>query len=373
MRLRLLALARSRADIGLAAALAAAAQLEIWTNGPVEHRLAYATLAIAGTGIIAVRRRAPFVVLLVVVLAFGGASTIAAPSQEDSIALALALAVALYSAGAYLGGRSAIVGGVAAVSIALIAVATDPEPAKPEDVVFFLALLTSPWIAGRAIRRRSRREAELVVERDERARLAVAEEQERIARELHDVVAHAISVVVLQARGARHALESDVDEAREALAAIETTASAALTEMRRLLGLLRRDDAALAPQPGLAQLDALAMTVRAAGLPVEVRVEGEGRELAPGVDLSAYRIVQEALTNALKHAGHAQARVLVRYEPEHVELEVSDDGAGAGVADAPGHGLVGMRERAAIVGGEIEAGPRAGGGFLVRARLPRAT
>jgi signal transduction histidine kinase len=209
-------------------------------------------------------------------------------------------------------------------------------------------------------------------EREEKARTAVAEERVRIARELHDVVAHAISLIVLQARGGRRSLATDPAETLEALDTIEATGSQALAEMRRLLGMLRTDDEqiALAPQPSLRYLDALAAQVGEAGLAVDLSVEGEPIELPPGVDLSAYRIVQEALTNALKHAGPATARVVVRYRENDLELEITDTGLGAGASDGEGHGLVGMRERVSLYGGKIEAGPQDGGGFAVRARLP---
>jgi signal transduction histidine kinase len=167
-------------------------------------------------------------------------------------------------------------------------------------------------------------------------------------------------------------LDHDAAESRRAFDTIERTSEQALGEMRRLLGMLREsdEDLAHAPQPTLARLDALAEQVRASGLPVEVETIGKPVELPPGVDLSAYRIVQEALTNALKHAGPARARVVVRYGPEDLELEVIDDGAGSGNGGGSGHGLIGIRERVAVVGGDIEAGPRADGGFAIRARLP---
>jgi signal transduction histidine kinase len=185
-------------------------------------------------------------------------------------------------------------------------------------------------------------------------------------------------VVVVQARGGRAQLRAGApDESLQAFDAIERTGEQALGEMRRLLGLLRQDDEQLArsPQPSLARLDALAEHVRAAGLPVELRVDGERVELPPGVDLSAYRIVQEALTNALKHAGRARAVVRVAYGPDVLEVEVTDDGAGAasGNGAGGGHGLLGIRERVALVGGELDAGPLPGGGFVVRARLPYET
>jgi signal transduction histidine kinase len=242
--------------------------------------------------------------------------------------------------------------------------------------------------------------AQLATEQELRSRWAVAEERARIARELHDVVAHSVSVMVVQAGAARRTLATSPAQATTALGQIESTGRQALVEMRRLLGLLRDGDhdAALAPQPGLAHLESLAEAAREAGLPVEVEVEGEPRPLPAGVDLSAYRIVQEALTNSLKHAGRARARVRVCYGREALEVQVLDDGTGlpvqardggAGLAVvrlrpggllevtdpvAPaaggGNGLIGMRERVAMFGGSLEAGPRPGGGYRVAARLP---
>jgi signal transduction histidine kinase len=279
--------------------------------------------------------------------------------------------VAIYTAGAHLRGRRLLAGLVLVLVALVLAIAGDGESWNVSGVLFFAFWVGGPFLAGMAMRVRRERERLLARERDERARLAVADERARIARELHDVVAHAISVIVLQARGARASLVVDRDEAREAVDAIERTASQALAEMRRLLAVLRMDDdATLAPQASLDQLDALAGEVRGAGLPVDVRVEGRPRPLAPGLDASAYRIAQEALTNALKHAGRARATVVVRYGPDAVELEVADDGAGAANGGDGGHGLIGMRERAALFGGTVAAGPRAGGGFVVRARLP---
>jgi signal transduction histidine kinase len=238
------------------------------------------------------------------------------------------------------------------------------------------------WFVGRTIRQ-SRLQAErlqdlatqLELEREEKARTAVAEERSRISRELHDVVAHSVSVMVVQSQAAQRLLEGEQRNARQALESIETTGRQALTEMRRLLGILRRTDAelALAPQPGLEHLDALIEQTREAGLPVELSVEGDVGSLPPGVDLTAYRIVQEALTNTLKHAGPAHARVTIRRRDDGMELEVADDGAASGKGDGSGQGLIGMRERVALYGGALESGRRDGGGYIVRARLPLAS
>jgi signal transduction histidine kinase len=230
-------------------------------------------------------------------------------------------------------------------------------------------------VVGRHRRRTRHAEARAgraEADREQRAREAVADERTRIARELHDVVAHAISVIVLQAKGGRRMLAIEPEQTRQALDTIVDSGEQALTEMRRLLGMLRRsdDELAMAPLPSLRQLDILAEQVSSAGLPVELRVEGEPVALAPAVDLSAYRIVQEALTNALKHAGPARARVVVRYGARDLELEISDDGRGTATANGGGHGLAGMRERADLFGGEVEGVDRPEGGFVVRARLP---
>jgi signal transduction histidine kinase len=204
------------------------------------------------------------------------------------------------------------------------------------------------------------------------AREAVAEERARIAREMHDSVAHSVSVMVLQAGAAEQVLAVSPDRARESLQTIQDIGREAIVELRRMLGLLRDpvEDASLAPQPSVGRLDTLFGQVRAAGLPVELTIEGQPRRLPPGVDRSAYRIVQEGLTNALKHAGPAHASVTLRYGDRALELEVLDDGRGATDANGGGFGLIGMRERAALYGGELDAGARPGGGYALRARLP---
>jgi signal transduction histidine kinase len=215
----------------------------------------------------------------------------------------------------------------------------------------------------------------LELEHEEAARRAVDEERQRISRELHDVIAHSVSVMTVQAGAVRRLLLPEQERERAALEAVEETGRQALTEMRRLVGMLRdreSEQAApeLAPQPGLQTLELLLGTVREAGLPVELEVEGEARELAPGVDLSAYRIVQEALTNALKHGGPAQAWVTLRWSRDELELEIANDGESSANGQGAGHGLAGLHERVAIYGGEFVSGPRPGGGYLVRARLP---
>ena len=209
-------------------------------------------------------------------------------------------------------------------------------------------------------------------ERVERARLAVADERTRIARELHDIVGHSVSVMTVQASAARLLLKPHQEKEREALMVVEQTGREALAEMRKMVGVLRRPEEApaLAPQPSLEHLDRLIAHTGESGLPVELKIEGRPEPLPPGVDLTAYRLVQEALTNAVKHANAGHADVLVRYGDGYVEVTVTDDGTGDGGGDSGGHGLVGMRERVAVYGGELEAGPQAAGGYKLRARWP---
>jgi signal transduction histidine kinase len=241
-------------------------------------------------------------------------------------------------------------------------------------VAVALAVALTAFVVERRGRRADEleaRAARLEQEREERDRAAAAAERLRIARELHDVVAHSVSVMTVQAGAARVVLDAQPGRVRESLQAVEETGRQALAELRRLLGVLRLEEGepALAPQPGLADLDALLAQARGAGLPVQRTIEGEPAALPPGVDLAAYRIVQEALTNARRHAAAAQARVAVRYGQGIVELEITNEGRRA-IPGEGGHGLVGMRERAALYGGELEAGPRPDGGYAVRARLP---
>ena len=241
------------------------------------------------------------------------------------------------------------------------------------DATSFTVIATVATVLVRlGIRGRDRRADLAEREREVAAREAVVEERARIARELHDAIAHNVSMMVVQAGAERRVLNDEQASTREVLATVESIGRGALTEMRRLVGMLRTDENdPLTPQPGLADVPRLIEQVRESGLPVELRIEGEPRELPVGLELSAYRIVQEALTNALKHAGDAHASVHVRYGPESLELEVVDDGAGDAMpVDSGGHGLVGMRERVALYGGRFEAGRRPAGGFTVRVLLP---
>ena len=247
------------------------------------------------------------------------------------------------------------------------------------DFIFIPAVFAIAWLAGFALRERAaqadaaeQRAVHAERERESAARLAVAEERARITRELHDIVAHSLSVMVLQVGAVRHRLPEVVAEDKAALTTVEQAGRTALAEMRRLLGALHDDgrDVELAPQPGLDHLDSLVERVGTAGLRVQVHVEGDPSSLPRAIDLSAYRIIQEGLTNSLKHAGASRADVTVCYGVERLKLEVRDDGVGATRSDGLGRGLLGIRERVKIYGGEMSAGVAPGGGFVLSAQLP---
>jgi signal transduction histidine kinase len=265
---------------------------------------------------------------------------------------------------------------------ATIVVYNDPAH-TPGEFIFIPILCAIGWLAGYALRERSaqaeaaeQRAIQAEREREAAARIAVAEERARIARELHDIVAHSVSVMVLQIGAVRHNLPESLPDGKEALKGVERAGRTALAEMRHLLGAMRHegDDLQLAPQPGLDDLGPLLEDVRRAGLPVQLQVDGTPRPLSRALDLSAYRIVQEGLTNALKHARASRAEVILRYRPDDLEIEVRDDGRGGGPgSDGRGHGLVGVRERVKIYGGEMTAEIANGGGFILSTRLPLRT
>jgi signal transduction histidine kinase len=263
-------------------------------------------------------------------------------------------------------------------SSAAILIYNDPNHTPGEFIVIPL-LFVMAWLAGFALRERAEqaeaaeeRATHAEREREAAARIAVAEERARIARELHDVVAHAVSVMVLQVGAVRHKLPQELEEDVDALRRVEEAGRTALAEMRRLLGAMRRDGDGfeLAPQPGLDSLESLLEDIGRAGLPVRLHVDGDPFPLPRAIDLSAYRIVQEGLTNALKHAQASHADVTLRYRPDELQIEVRDDGCGAATVDGLGHGLVGVRERVKIYGGEMTAATASGGGFILSARLP---
>jgi signal transduction histidine kinase len=367
----------------LALALLILGQAEVWGGATYQGdpvypgpRLANALLVVPLLALpLAFRRRAPLaslgLVLATVVcasLAFGG---------DEAASTFVVWLVAVYSATANADRPYVVL--AAGLVVGTVHELRDPHVHGIGDVVFAAGLLAIAWLFGLAVRRRHGRivtlegEKELLTaERERRAREAVEAERARIARELHDVVAHAVGVVVVQAQAGQRLVGRDDDRARESLEAIEETARTALQEMRRLLGMLREaDDASLAPQPGLAQVDELVAQMTDAGLPTRVEVTGEPVPLPAGLDLAAYRLVQEGLTNALKHAGAARATVSIRYGDRDLLVEVADNGNGVDVnGDGGGHGLVGLRERVTLYGGELESGPRPDGGWQLRARLP---
>ena len=327
------------------------------------------------------RARAPLAVGLWVNAAnAAGAVAIGVPLSAAS--LFVAWLCALYALVVHTGPR-AFAGGVAATIASFLVVAAGAPAARPNLVAWMLATVTGMVVMRRIVRRRdvhaealARHAALLDRERELHEREAVLEERARIARELHDVVAHEVSLMVVQAGAERRVLPDDGGQARETLASIEQTGRHALAELRRLLGLrLCGDDGIpLAPAPSLRDVGGLVERVRAVGTRVTLEVAGEPRELSPGLDVSAYRIVQEALTNTVKHAGADDVHVTVRYRSNGVEVDVRDNGTAAtashgGAAEAGGHGLIGMRERAELYGGTLEAGPLPGGGFGVRALL----
>jgi signal transduction histidine kinase len=340
-------------------------------NGP--SGVVLFVLVLFATLPIALRRRFPVEVFAITLSAAVISDLIGGPFQF------IGALVGLYTVAAYLG-RPTSIYAAAAAGIATVVTSIGDSGTPMAQVSAILAVFAGSWLLGDNIRTRRAylRELEdradrLEREREESIRRAAADEHARIARELHDIITHNVSVMTVQAAAAGDVFDTQPGRVREALDSIELTGREALTELRRLLGRVRPEDGGteLAPQPGLARLDALLEQVRAAGLHVDLTVEGEPRELPIGLDLSAYRIVQEALTNILKHAHASKATVHIRYEPDAIELEVVDDGRGPAPDEAQrGEGIIGMRERAALVGGALRVGRAPGGGFVVDARIP---
>jgi signal transduction histidine kinase len=365
-----------RVDVAIAAAVMAAMEIEVFTEDLDPKGAAVAMFAVQGVALV-FRRTAPIPALLAGLLA-GVAGTAAGVSLHTPVTPVLFIILLMYAVGLrepLPRAVAALVLGLALLATAMVIARHNGEPYDGTDIPWITLLASAPWFVGRAMRGRVRESEALErrAERLERERLAaVAEERARIARELHDVIAHSVSVMVVQAGAAEEVLKRDPARAFEPIRSVQETGRQALVEMSRLVGLLRDEshELGLTPQPRLHELPALVDQVREAGLPVELQVEGAGRELPLGIELTAYRVVQEALTNALKHAGGARASVRVCYEPAAIELEVLDDGPGGQNGHVGGHGLAGMRERVSVFGGEMTAGPRPGGGFGVHVRLP---
>jgi signal transduction histidine kinase len=331
---------------------------------------------------LAARRRFPLAVLATSVAS--GLAFAALDLTPDL--LWMTFLVAVYSVAAY-GSRWVSLAGLMVAELGWAAIQLTPGRFQAPTVLSNALLIAAVWLLGHFVGVRrlyvlqlEERTAELEQAREELARRAVVEERLRLARELHDVVAHAMSVIAVQSGVGAHIANTQPKEAAKALVAIEATSRASLEELRRLLGVLRQEDdpqGALAPVPGLGDLETLLAEVAKAGLAVKLQVEGTPAPLPAGVDLSAYRIVQEALTNVVKHAGPTRAQVVVGFRDQDVRVEVTDDGRGAVTSGSDGragtgHGLIGMRERVQAFGGDLEVGPRPGGGFRVAARLPLA-
>ncbi|RKS73388.1 signal transduction histidine kinase [Actinomadura pelletieri DSM 43383] len=347
----------------------------------------WAALLIAGVTLaLTWRRRAPLAVLLVII---AGELTLAVLEYPPGLPDVVAFLVAVYTVAAYRGLAKSALGGLVACVYFVTFLVMLPVSTSPLTMITDAALVVGVWVLGRNLRLRRAyfaeledRAARLERARGTDARAARIEERSRIARELHDVVAHHVSVMTVQAGAARRIIDRDPGSAREAMSTIEEVGRTALSEMRRIVGVLRTDRDSeragreLAPQPGLGDLGELLDHVRETGLSVQLWIEGEARPPSPGVDVAAFRLIQEALTNTLKHAG-PQARAWVRlyYGDGDLTVEIEDDGRGTTTfmgddGDNPGHGLVGMYERVALYGGELKIGPRVGGGFGVRARFP---
>ena len=385
---RLSALLKRHAVDALIVLLAFAAQFELWSTPGSGSKFVVVPAALLGTFPLLWRRRFPFgapavVFAALAALALADSSLPAGDSALGPVA-AVVLAVAFWSAGAHNGGEHMI----AAVAIGLASTTVFVRGAGREfafvgddsdfGVLNFLLMGGGLAAAAFALQRRAQRTfvleartARLESEREQRARAAVAAERARIARDLHDVIAHSVSVMTVQAGAARLLLVEDPSRAREPLLSVEETGRQALAEMRRLLGILRSDegDVVLTPQPGMAHLSALLEHVRIEGLEVEVEVDGEPAALPPGLDLAAYRIIQEALAHLREHAHASRAKVTVRYGRETLDLEISADAGGTSGAAGRGAALVAASELVALYGGELEAGLRASGRYAVHAQL----
>jgi len=379
MRVRLPVVDPVRLDGAIALGLLALAQFELWglhaIPGP---RWLGFVLTLSGTLPVAIRRSQPLLALTLVLATHVTVDLVAGPAS--SVALMGAWICTLYALAVWAGTRDFVTG--CGVVLAGIGLASVWLGAFVGGIVVFAGIPLSAMVVLRRIVREREARVEVLTARTDalereqelRIREAAALERTTIARELHDVVAHKVSVMVIQAGAERSLLDPASTTTEETLRTIETTGREALVELRRLLGVLRTGEQhSLAPQPTLADVDVLVARVRDAGVDVELRIEGERRPLAPGVELSAFRIVQEALTNVLKHAGGSRAFVALRFQPAELEIEVRDEGGSARPpGPGTGHGLLGIRERVALHGGRVDAGPT-GDGYAVRARLPEGT
>ena len=370
-------------DVSFAVALTAASVTEIWlplpsvvgTGDPVMSTVVAAILCIA----LSLRRAFPLATALIVLLTWPVAFSIQ-PILVLFWGQLVPIVVATYSVARHGSRRDSLIGAAAAAAVLLFFDFGVAALQQPEEIFFHWFVVVLAWVIGSLVNRAERQAAEaqrraVDIEAESRTRMlgAIADERSRIARELHDIVAHAVSVMVVQAGAAEQVVDDDPAFARTALASIRSTGADALGEMRRVVAMLRDDsEGPLHPQPGLDGLTALAEDARQGGLDVRVAVEGKPHLLPAGLELAAFRIVQEALTNVRRHAGASRAEVTIDYTDAAVVVQVRDDGSG-GPDSTEGHGLIGMRERAALYGGRLETVPSAGEGFTVRAELPVAS
>ncbi|MFF9149868.1 sensor histidine kinase [Streptomyces sp. NPDC055051] len=379
-------------DVFWAVVLLGMSVLWVGATPSLGHPVGYGAVAVLYSLVVALRRRAPErMLVLTVALGVVQLALDLAPFVANFAMLVMIFTVAAHD-GPRWASRLALAGGIVAAPLSQLRWPLEGSVSVPGQV-FFTVIMAVPfalaWVLGDSLRTRrayfaqlEEKAARLEREREAQAKVAVAAERARIARELHDVVAHNVSVMVVQADGAAYVMDSSPETAKQALETISTTGRQALAEMRRLLGILRtgehKEAGEYVPQPDVEQIEELVEQVRGAGLTVDLIVEGTPRELPTGVGLTAYRIVQEALTNTRKHGGpDVGARVRLVYFDDGLGLLVEDDGRGApqemyedGGADGRGHGLIGMRERVGMVGGTLDAGPRPGGGFRISALLP---
>ncbi|HUG51845.1 MAG TPA: sensor histidine kinase [Terrimesophilobacter sp.] len=370
-------------DVAFAVALAAAGVVEIWlplpsvvgTGNPVVSTIVAVILCLA----LSVRRALPLATALIVLLAWPLAFSIQ-PILVLFWGQLVPIVIATYSVARHGSRRDSVIGGAAAAACLLFFDFGVAVLQEPGEIFFHWLVVVLAWVVGTLVNRAERRAVDahrraVDIEAESRTRMlgAIADERSRIARELHDVVAHAVSVMVVQAGAAEQVVDDDPAFARTALASIRSTGADALGEMRRVVAMLRDDsEGPLHPQPGLDGLAALAAEARAAGLEVSLSIEGKPHLLPAGLELAAFRIVQEALTNVRRHAGASAAEVTIDYTDAVVVVQVRDDGSG-GHAHTEGHGLIGMRERAALYGGRLDTVPSVGRGFTVRAELPVAS
>lgn len=360
--------AERREDVLLAGILGLAGLVEVALGVVPGHALVASLSLLVMTAALMLRRLRPRVGLVLVLLALVAQSFLGVPVNAQLMTNPF-IVVAAYSVGAHLDRRASAIGLAIGATLVSVAIATTGS----SDYGFGLLLVTAPWIAGVLVRARSAAEAEAVAGAQSRARQAADDERERIARELHDIVSHGLSAMVVQAAAAAELIDRSPEAARKAMHEVQATGAEAMIEMRHMLGLMRGGDAAgRRPQPALEDVQELIAAERAAGHSVSLTVQGAPRELPRGLALSVFRIVQESLTNVRKHASGSHCEVSITYTPVALEVEIVDDGpGGAQRPQTPGFGIIGMCERARLYGGDLEAGPRSPeGGWVVRGRFP---